>query len=235
MNSVQLPTNGIHHQESNCTLNVDGVGHGVGVLFIAGDKLTWRNSLGNGIVLHYPSMAVHAISKDTSTFPQECMYVMYNEAVFTTNNDGMSSDDDDEESQLSEVRFIPSDSDNLKKMYDAMCDCQCLHPDEEDSDYEEGGVLIDQDMDASAPIFSDNAAGEGFFTGPEGFDQLTPQGIATMQRLEAMLGGQGQIPADNLEGSGDGLPESISNLHINGHANGVDDNGQFDDAESDEN
>lgn len=227
MNSVQLPSNGIHHQETNCILNVDGVGHGHGVLFIAEDKLTWRSNNGNGIVLYYPSMAVHAISKDTSTFPHECMYVMYNEALLSANNDADSEDDD--EAEISEVRFIPSDSDSLKKMYDAMCDCQCLHPDEEDSDFDDGPVM---DMDSAPPMFNDNAAGEGFFTGPEGFDHLTPEGLATMQRLEAMLGGQIQPPG-NMEG-GDGLPESISNLHLNGHANGVIDNSQFDDAESDQ-
>ena len=117
----------------------------------------------------------------------------------------------------------------LENVYDAMCDCQCLHPDEEDSDFDDGPVM---DLDSAPPMFNDNAAGEGFLTGPEGFDHLTPEGLATMQRLEAMLGGQIQPPG-NMEG-GDGLPESISNLHLNGHANGVIDNGQFEDAESDE-
>ena len=48
-------------------------------------------------------------------------------------------------------------------MFNAMSDCQCLHPDEEDSDY--------------SPEFEDGAAGEGFFTGQDGMDHLTSQGI----------------------------------------------------------
>ena len=52
----------------------------------------------------------------------------------------------------------------VKDMFNAMSDCQCLHPDEEDSDY-------------SPHDFEDGAAGEGFFVGEEGLNSLTPQGI----------------------------------------------------------
>lgn len=48
-------------------------------------------------------------------------------------------------------------------MFNAMSDCQCLHPDDEDSDY--------------APHeFEDGAAGEGFYTGADGINHLTSQG-----------------------------------------------------------
>ena len=53
---------------------------------------------------------------------------------------------------------------SVKDMFNAMSDCQCLHPDDDDSDY--------------APHeFEGGAAGEGFYTGEDGIYHLTSQGL----------------------------------------------------------
>lgn len=36
----------------------------------------WQNEAGQGLVLEYPSISLHAISRDTSSFPHECIYLM---------------------------------------------------------------------------------------------------------------------------------------------------------------
>lgn len=53
-----------------------------------------------------------------------------------------------------------------------MSDCQCLHPDDEDSDF----CGEEEDYPEGVEEFEDSAAGEGFYTGEEGLSHMTPQG-----------------------------------------------------------
>lgn len=39
-------------------------------------RLSWCDSLGHGFSLEYPSISLHAICRDTSQFPHECIYCM---------------------------------------------------------------------------------------------------------------------------------------------------------------
>ena len=36
----------------------------------------WRNSSGQGFSLQYPSISLHAVSRDLAAFSQECLYLM---------------------------------------------------------------------------------------------------------------------------------------------------------------
>lgn len=63
-----------------------------------------------------------------------------------------------------ELRFVPADPAHLDAMYQAMCQCQLLHPDPDDSVEEEG------DNDDGGFIF---AVGEGVAPG-NGGDQEEP-------------------------------------------------------------
>ena len=199
MYSVRIPTSGIQH-EGPCRSFVDARLMGNGKLFITENEVVWANNNEQGFRLQYRDIAVHAVSTDRQAFAEECLYVMYNGDLFETDD---SSDDD---SPVTEIRFVPNDSDTIKQMFNAMSDCQCLHPDEEDSDYE--------------PEFEDGAAGEGFYTGQEGLEHLTSQGRATMERLENLL-------ARNEAGSGDSLAPGVNGLNLN---EGDQDPEQFEDA-----
>nr|CAB3231677.1 methylosome subunit pICln-like [Phallusia mammillata] len=196
MYAVQAPIAGIQHHENRCKANVNEDSYGEGDLYVAESELIWRNESGNGIRLQYPDIAVHAISKDTQAFPEECLYVMYNRSILSTSTESADTDSNSEsDTNISEIRFIPQDKNHLGKMFDAMSDCQCLHPDDEDSDY-----CGEEENDEESEEFEDGAAGEGFYTGEEGLSHMTPQGLATMQRLEAMLAQQ-QTPTSNGDGN----------------------------------
>lgn len=51
---------------------------------------------------------------------------------------GEESDDNADEEQITELMFAPLDQDALPRMYSAMCDCQAMHPDPNDSFTDEG-------------------------------------------------------------------------------------------------
>ena len=39
-------------------------------------RLSWVSCDGGGFSLEYPSIAMHGVSRDTASFPHECLYLM---------------------------------------------------------------------------------------------------------------------------------------------------------------
>uniref|UniRef100_A0A183F8X1 PITH domain-containing protein n=1 Tax=Heligmosomoides polygyrus TaxID=6339 RepID=A0A183F8X1_HELPZ len=113
-----------------------------------------------GFSLTYPSIILHAVSTDLSTFPHECIYVLVDASkserrrihdipLFTaaearnvqdlklaeeelSHNGNASDDDDEDEGKNVVIRFVPSDLSVLQQIYTEMCSCQELNPDEND-------------------------------------------------------------------------------------------------------
>jgi len=122
---------------------------GNGDLLIAESCVCWVNESGQGFTLLYPQISLHAVSRDLSSFPHPCIYVMLDGKLNdfgrdTHNGSGdapANADDDsneeDEDSNITEIRFVPARSESLDHMFKAMTEGNQLHPDEEDSFSEE--------------------------------------------------------------------------------------------------
>ncbi|KAM9733820.1 methylosome subunit pICln isoform 2-T3 [Menidia menidia] len=189
-----------------------------------------------GFCLEYPSIGLHAISRDASAFPQEHLYVMVNGRLSEENEGPMgdrraeeeedgSSGDEEEEGVITEVRFVPGDKTCLEPLFAAMCECQALHPDPEDQDSEnefEGEEYDVEEAEHGPPLVP------SFYTCEEGLSSLTPEGRATLQRLEGLLQeprlSMGGVRTEEARGGeGDGMevdPEALED-------------GQFEDADVD--
>lgn len=129
------PDEQVKHLEPNTVAFVQSNQLGDGTLFISASKLIWRSDDGQGFVLTYPQVSLHAISRDLSNFPSECLYLMYEpDDTIDTNSDSEGSD---EPLEINELRFVPRDLSKLDAMYRALCECQLLHPDPQDSVSEE--------------------------------------------------------------------------------------------------
>lgn len=52
-------------------------------LFSSSHRLLWlpQDPAGHGFALHYPSISLHAVSRDLSSFPAPCLYLMLDSAV----------------------------------------------------------------------------------------------------------------------------------------------------------
>ncbi|XP_039260760.2 methylosome subunit pICln-like [Styela clava] len=259
---VVTPDTGIQHTEQNCRININSDDRGSGTLYISEERLIWENQEHRGLSLGYKDIAIHAVSKDLQAFPEECLYVMFNGEICepVVNGNGQTEEYDcadnefaaDTSGTISEIRFIPVCKDNLKRMFDAMSDCQCLHPDSEDSDdyYGGDGDSEEQNYEGAMypPTVYNGGAGEGFYTSEEGLQHLTPAGQATLARLENMLAdsqisepeGISQMEGVQIEEEG---PMNTDEPPVVGRPPVVDDNpqqgapilpsveGQFDDAE----
>ncbi|XP_071370019.1 methylosome subunit pICln [Centroberyx affinis] len=198
LKSVPPPTEGVKHEQAETTAILDGKGLGCGTLYVAETRLSWFDGAGMGFSLDYPSIGLHAISRDLSAYPQEHLYVMVNAKLNDENEAEMAEnahddddedassgdDDDDEEGVITEIRFVPSDKAALESMFSAMCECQALHPDPEDDD-------SDNDFEGEEYDVEEAEHGQGdiptFYTYEEGLSALTQEGQATLERLEGML------------------------------------------------
>uniref|UniRef100_A0A3B4H0S1 Methylosome subunit pICln n=1 Tax=Pundamilia nyererei TaxID=303518 RepID=A0A3B4H0S1_9CICH len=181
LKNLHPPTEGVRHEQAETTAVLDGQRLGCGTLYVAETRLSWFDSSGLGFSLEYPSIGLHAISRDVSAYPQEHLYVMVNGKLNSeANSDG--GDDDEDEGAITEIRFVPSDKAALESMFSAMCECQALHPDPEDddsdNDFEGEEYDVEEHGHADIPTF---------YTCDEGLSALTQEGQATLERLEGML------------------------------------------------
>lgn len=93
--------------------------------------MSWCSDDGNGFTLEYPHISLHAISRDTSAFPHECIFMML-DTDFSGEAESNFSDDG-ESDVTTELRLVPDDRGMLDAMFHALNICQTLHPDPEDS------------------------------------------------------------------------------------------------------
>ncbi|XP_059126993.1 methylosome subunit pICln [Peromyscus eremicus] len=189
LKSFPPPTSedGLRLQQPDTEAVLNGKGLGTGTLYIAESRLSWLDGSGLGFSLEYPTISLHAVSRDLSAYPQEHLYVMVN-AKFGEESKESVSDEDEEDSDndvepITEFRFVPSDKSALEAMFTAMCECQALHPDPEDEDSD--------DYDGEEYDVEAHEQGQGdiptFYTYEEGLSHLTVEGQATLERLEGML------------------------------------------------
>jgi len=129
-------------------------------LFVTESCVCWINENGQGFTLRYPEISLHAVSRDLTSFPHPCLYVMVDAKLNAFAKDNMnrrngdaanvpddSDEEDDEEGGITEVRFVPEKADSLDLMYQAMSDGNILHPDEDDSFSDEEGCEEDDDKE----------------------------------------------------------------------------------------
>ncbi|XP_037124010.1 methylosome subunit pICln isoform X2 [Syngnathus acus] len=249
LKNLRPPTEGIRLQQADTAAVLDGHKLGNGTLYVAETRLSWFDGAGLGFSLEYPTIGLHAISRDVSAYPQEHLYVMVNGKLSEENeaemaekpaedeDDGVGSSEDeddggdDEEGGITEIRFVPDDKAVLDSMFAAMCECQALHPDPEDEDSDNDFEGEEYDVE-EAEAEHGHADIPTFYTCDEGLSSLTQEGQATLERLEGMLA-QSVAQRYHMGGvrteQGDGRFED--GMEVDGDADA--EAGQFEDADVD--
>jgi nucleotide-sensitive chloride channel 1A len=75
--NVSVPaTDSIKLSSPNTMAFLDETNLGTGDLYVTEDLLIWRQAAGKGICLEYPRIALHAVSRDLTAFPHECIYMI---------------------------------------------------------------------------------------------------------------------------------------------------------------
>ncbi|PAA94883.1 hypothetical protein BOX15_Mlig030978g1, partial [Macrostomum lignano] len=155
---------------------------GTGCLYVAESRLAWFGdgpAQSVGFSLNYPAIGLHGLAKSGGADARSHLYLLVRgdllgEAGQSGNGadgeeDGDGDDcgdfqDDNEDSETdTEVRFYaPADApgDALMTVFQAVSDCQALHPDAEDTDSNE-----EDDEEADDDV--DDGNGDGFDYGDE--------------------------------------------------------------------
>ncbi|XP_064933935.1 methylosome subunit pICln isoform X2 [Columba livia] len=158
------PAEGVRHQQPDTEAVLAGRSLGAGTLYIAESRLSWLENSGVGFSLDYPTISLHAVSRDLTAYPWEHLYIMVNakfeeaetkEAPLAEGEEEEDSDDDAE--PISEFRFVPSDKSALEAMFAAMCECQALHPDPDDEDSDNDYEGDEYDVEAHDGMEVDTA------------------------------------------------------------------------------
>uniref|UniRef100_A0A8D8V2F0 Methylosome subunit pICln n=1 Tax=Cacopsylla melanoneura TaxID=428564 RepID=A0A8D8V2F0_9HEMI len=170
LTSLPEPSGSILHTQSETTAYIENDNIGTGTLYVAESQLQWtHSSSGLGFVLEYPRITIHAISRDTNHFPEECIYLQVEkENADEDGAGGDMSDEDEDDSGMIEIRLVPQDKATLEDIFMAMNQCQKLHPDpnqsplsdDEDDEDEEDGQFEDA---------SDDQQGNGHGSIPNGY------------------------------------------------------------------
>ncbi|XP_012286050.1 methylosome subunit pICln [Orussus abietinus] len=139
LSNFLAPQEGIRHEEPDTTLYVNDREVGKGTIYIAESSLSWIDTNNQqGFSLEYPHISIHAVSRDEQVHSRQCLYIMLDTKVdlpdvTSSENNSPPDEEEDSDSPMTEMRFAPDNINNLEAMFQAMIDCQALHPDPQDS------------------------------------------------------------------------------------------------------
>jgi len=145
------PEVGLVKKLENVTMKINHYQMNAGILYVTEDYLRWQETgRHEGISIAWQDITLHAISNN----PVKCIYLMmdqrcdYPPEAIAANGNGngngrLSIEDDDEgtcedeEPEMTEIWFVPTDENTIENIFDAMKQCQSLHPDPEQFSEEE--------------------------------------------------------------------------------------------------
>ncbi|KAM7357670.1 chloride nucleotide-sensitive channel icln [Cochliomyia hominivorax] len=154
---ITPPNIGLAFSSENVQLKIGEKIIGTGNVYISQNSLVWRpsNMEQDGISIYWKQISVHGISAT----PSSCIYFMLDHQLkwpgiyegethnhsngiaehpqSGSENESEDDDNDDYEDaqdvQMTECWLIPQDENCVNTMYQAMTECQALHPDSGDS------------------------------------------------------------------------------------------------------
>ncbi|XP_071839109.1 methylosome subunit pICln-like [Apostichopus japonicus] len=138
----------VHATEENVKAFVNNNEVAAGKLIISESVMSWQKMDGQGLSLPYPAISLHAVSRDLNAFPHECLYLMIdpeklpNDILGRINHEEMEGD----EEEIVEIRFVPQNGSTLGRLFDALSECQLLHPDPADEDLSDDYVDAEEDQ-----------------------------------------------------------------------------------------
>jgi len=76
LTAINPPTDGIRHKQTDTAAYFGENDLGVGTLYISESFLIWISNDGRGFSLPYPTISMHAVSRDPRTAPRPCIFMI---------------------------------------------------------------------------------------------------------------------------------------------------------------
>ncbi|KAH7853693.1 hypothetical protein Vadar_005582 [Vaccinium darrowii] len=122
-----------------------------GTLYISSKQVVWLSDLDRtkGYAVDFLSVSLHAISRDPEAYPSPCIYAQ----IDTEDEDGDQSEGSDTEdngplvlSKVTEMRLVPSDSNQLDTLFEIFCQCAELNPEPVEEEEEAHNWIFSADQ-----------------------------------------------------------------------------------------
>jgi len=114
---------------------------GEGTLHLTNQRIVWLGVQEHiGFAIDYPFVAVHAVSRDPSSFPEPCLYCQLR-------TEDSACADEEEEPDIPELRFVPADASRLQPMFVTFSEMSALNPDPNDEQANEDDSSDEDDED----------------------------------------------------------------------------------------
>ncbi|OAF65450.1 hypothetical protein A3Q56_06841 [Intoshia linei] len=132
----------VRYQENSVCIYENDSLLGIGTLLIYDNFCRWRSSKTDQIMdINYEDIGVHAICRDKTRFPQNCIYLMVDKFVEYENSENVPTD------IYNEIRFVPQNEASIDTIFNTMI--QFVVSSESDienkfSDYEDNGCQFDE-------------------------------------------------------------------------------------------
>ncbi|QRV89853.1 hypothetical protein RhiJN_17871 [Ceratobasidium sp. AG-Ba] len=138
-----------------------------GTLYVIESVLAFAWPSGTGFTIEYPRITLHAVSRsDTVT----SVYCQLDESDLATNG---AAENEDEDSEMREMKIIPSDPASVDAIFEALSQCAALHPDPNDDEGDDGNWI-------------DGENGFATFDGTNE-EELSEVGKAALAHLESLI------------------------------------------------
>lgn len=199
--SFCYPDSEIIHEQKNTKVLLDKRDLGTGTLFISERTLSWKEEGNNGFSIQYPHITLHAISSDTSVYPQQCVYVMIDTHISLPGGVAQpehEGSDSDSEADISELIIAPEDSGSIQYVYDALKSGQALNPEHEEGDDLEADIFEDADEGDNDELPSAGFIGGGGDADMENLSNQLRHNYVTVYSRPNHANGQQSTNGDNL-------------------------------------
>ncbi|KAG8763652.1 hypothetical protein FRC11_014629 [Ceratobasidium sp. 423] len=106
-----------------------------GTLYVIESALAFVWPSGTGFTVEYPRITLHAVSRGESG---PSVYCQLDESL---NGPGaLGADEEQEDSEMREMKIIPSNPESVEPIFEALSQCAALHPDPNDEGEDDGWV-----------------------------------------------------------------------------------------------
>ncbi|XP_057798392.1 chloride conductance regulatory protein ICln isoform X2 [Salvia miltiorrhiza] len=104
-----------------------------GTLYITTRQVVWLSDSdrAKGYAVDFISVSLHAVSRDPEAYPSPCIYAQIENGAEEDELEDSESESDDtlNLSKITEMRFVPSDPNQLDTLFAVFCECAELNPD----------------------------------------------------------------------------------------------------------
>ncbi|KAL9258309.1 Chloride conductance regulatory protein ICln-like protein [Drosera capensis] len=130
-----------------------------GSLFITSRRVIWLSEVerSKGYEVDFLSISLHAVSRDPMAYPLPCIYAQIDNGDSEAEDEGSEGSESENElgsldlSKIGEMRLVPSDPDQLDRLFEVFCECAELNPEPVEGEEEENSWIFSADqMEAQA-------------------------------------------------------------------------------------